>query len=116
MNRSKAATDTAYNESVKTILSTMADQLKSKTPERALSVVFGTHNDISCDIVIDSLRSHGMASEASVDSSSSTTGGEGAPKLRLRDDVRGKVFVAQLYGMFDCLFFGGLLSLRIPPI
>jgi proline dehydrogenase len=66
----------------------MASQLASSKPHMALSVVFGTHNPDSCSLIAESLEKQGLASEVE--------GKKGL--LRLRDDVRGKVFVAQLYG------------------
>lgn len=83
---SKAATDKAYDDSVKTIISTLRAQLDSSTPESALHVVFGTHNQESCDLIVDRLKAEGLAIP-----------GEDLG-VRLRPDVEGKVFVAQLYG------------------
>lgn len=84
----------AYNNSIATIISTLSHQLNSTEPQKALSVVFGTHNPESCDLVISNLVKYGLATrtDASPDS-----------LLRLRDDVVGKVYVAQLYGMKDDL-------------
>jgi proline dehydrogenase len=78
----------AYNNSITTILSTLSHQLNSTEPQKALSVVFGTHNPESCDLVTSNLVKYGLASQV-----------EGSTLLALRDDVVGKVFVAQLYGM-----------------
>jgi hypothetical protein len=92
---SKPSTDMAYNNSITTILSTLSHQLNSTEPQKALSVVFGTHNPESCDLVTSNLVKYGLASQV-----------EGSTLLALRDDVVGKVFVAQLYGMSplsDCL-------------
>nr|ODN86359.1 proline dehydrogenase [Cryptococcus depauperatus CBS 7841] len=88
----KADTDNAYNESISTLMATLAFQLKSAHPERALSVIFGTHNANSCNLLCDTLVQNGLAEEK-----------EG--KLKLREDVRGRVKVAQLYGMKDNLTF-----------
>jgi hypothetical protein len=87
---SKPSTDMAYNNSITTILSTLSHQLNSTEPHKALSVVFGTHNPDSCDLVTSNLVKYGLASKVD----------EESKLLKLRDDVVGKVFVAQLYGMF----------------
>ncbi|WWC90870.1 uncharacterized protein L201_005807 [Kwoniella dendrophila CBS 6074] len=87
----KPATDSSYNGSLNTVISTLATQLSSSKPELALSVIFGTHNPDSCDLICDGLKQVGLASE--------TTDG----RLQLRQDVQGKVGVAQLYGMKDDL-------------
>lgn len=85
----------AYNNSITTIISTLSHQLNSTEPHKALSVVFGTHNPESCDLVIGNLVKYGLATRTDPTSESSL--------LRLRDDVVGKVYVAQLYGMKDDL-------------
>ena len=82
---SKPATDLAYNTGISTIISALDAQL-AKRPELALSVVFGTHNPESVSRVINELRAHGLAKDM------------GSGRLTLREDVRGKVFIAQLYG------------------
>lgn len=57
-------------------------------------MVFGTHNPDSCRLIVDGLVKHGLASPVGEE-----TGPAGEKKLfKLRDDVKGKVFVAQLYG------------------
>jgi len=85
---SKPSTDMAYNNSITTILSTLSHQLNSTEPHKALSVIFGTHNPESCDLVTSNLVKYGLATQV-----------EGSTLLALRDDVVGKVFVAQLYGL-----------------
>lgn len=80
----KPATDKAFNDSVALVISTMARQLASK-PASALSVFFGTHNEDSCQLIIETLKKEGLAQKVK--------GG-----WALRDDVLGKVFIAQLYG------------------
>lgn len=90
---SKEATDKAYDGSVVTIISNLARQLHSTHSESALNVVFGTHNPESCQLVVDRLKAEGLALQ----------GGEKGT-LRLREDVQGKVFVAQLYGEFEASF------------
>ncbi|KIR58796.1 proline dehydrogenase [Cryptococcus bacillisporus CA1873] len=87
----KAATDASYDGSISTILTTLSSQLKSSHPERALSVIFGTHNSESCDAICDELLKNGLAEKG-------TSG-----LIRLKKDVRGKVRIAQLYGMKDDL-------------
>lgn len=52
-------------------------------------MVFGTHNPESCDLIVDSLKAEGLASKITEEG-----------KLRLREDVQGKVYVAQLFGEF----------------
>ena len=77
-------------------MATLAEQTKSSNPERALSVVFGTHNPESCQIIIDNLVKYDLASPVGEE-----TARDGQKKLlRLREDVKGKVFVAQLYGEY----------------
>lgn len=86
----KAATDKAYNESLSKVFAVLSKQLNSSNPELALSVVFGTHNPESVDRFLSELKSSGLAE----------------PKngiLKLRQDARGKVFIAQLFGMRDDL-------------
>ncbi|WWD18940.1 hypothetical protein CI109_103396 [Kwoniella shandongensis] len=87
----KPATDVAYNNSINTVLTTLARQLTSSHPERALSVVFGTHNPDSCDLITEGLKSVGLVDEVA----------DG--RLRLRDGAKGRIGVAQLYGMKDDL-------------
>ncbi|WRT68256.1 uncharacterized protein IL334_005232 [Kwoniella shivajii] len=87
----KPATDLSYNGSITTIISTLSSQLASSKPEGALSVIFGTHNPGSCDLICDGLKEAGLATELE----------DG--RLQLRDDVKGKIGVAQLYGMKDDL-------------
>lgn len=87
----KPATDAAYNQSVSKIISTLQRQLSSSRPDLALSVVFATHNPESVAHVTNELKRVGLAEPES----------EYTGRLRLRDDVRGKVFVAQLFGMRD---------------
>ncbi|KGB79361.2 proline dehydrogenase [Cryptococcus deuterogattii R265] len=89
---SKAATDVSYNGSISVIMTTLASQLKSPHPELALSVAFGTHNPESCDLICENLLKNDLAKEV----------GE-TKMLRLRQDVRGKVRIAQLLGMKDDL-------------
>lgn len=50
-------------------------------------MVFGTHNQESCDLIVDCLKAEGL-----------TEAGDTKGTIRLREDVQGKVFVAQLYG------------------
>jgi len=85
----KPATDTSYNNSINTILLTLTTQISSPHPERALAVVFGTHNPESVDLIIDGLNKFGLATKAP------------SGRLKMRDDVMGRVFIAQLYGMKD---------------
>ncbi|KIR99722.1 proline dehydrogenase [Cryptococcus deuterogattii 2001/935-1] len=87
----KTATDASYDGSISTILTTLSAQLKSSHPERALSVIFGTHNSESCDAICDELLKNGLAEK----------GPSGL--IRLKKDARGKVKIAQLYGMKDDL-------------
>ncbi|WWD02472.1 hypothetical protein V865_000512 [Kwoniella europaea PYCC6329] len=89
----KPATDSSYNGSLNTVISTLSTQLASNKPELALSVIFGTHNPDSCDLICDGLKQVGLAKELE----------DGTGRLKLRDDVVGKVGVAQLYGMKDDL-------------
>lgn len=86
----KPTTDKAYNESLSKVFSVLSRQLSSPNPELALSVVFGTHNAESVERFLSELKSSGLAESSN-----------GA--LRLRGDARGKVFIAQLYGMRDDL-------------
>ncbi|KAK8854911.1 hypothetical protein IAR55_003650 [Kwoniella newhampshirensis] len=87
----KPATDQAYNTSINMILTTLSAQLASSHPERALSVVFGTHNPDSCDLVTEGLKKAGLADEVS------------DRRLRLRQGAKGRIGIAQLYGMKDDL-------------
>jgi proline dehydrogenase len=80
----KPATDKAFNDSVALLIGTMARQLQT-SPQTALSVFFGTHNEESCQLIVETLKKEGLATKVK--------GG-----WALRDDVMGKVFIAQLYG------------------
>jgi proline dehydrogenase len=88
---SKPATDLAFNMSVSTLISTLAAQLSGPRPDLALTVFFGTHNPDSVSRVIGEMKTQGLALD----------GMDG--RLRVRKDVLGKVFIAQLYGMKDDL-------------
>lgn len=72
-------------------MDTLAHQLSGPKPELALTVFFGTHNEDSVSRVLDEMKMNRLAAEGA-------TG-----RLRVRDDVLGKVFIAQLYGMKDDL-------------
>lgn len=85
----KPATDKAYNDSVQKITSTLARQLDGHHPELALSAVFATHNPESVELVLASMEKDGL-----------TVRGPSS-KLRLRDGLNSRVFIAQLYGMRD---------------
>ncbi|ODN78942.1 hypothetical protein L202_04460 [Cryptococcus amylolentus CBS 6039] len=88
----KPATDLSYNGAIATLLSTLSGQLKGKHPERALSVVFGTHNTESADSICENLVKYGLAEK---DKESGL--------LRFDPAAKGHVRVAQLYGMRDDL-------------
>ena len=90
MGRSKDHTDKSYNTSISNVLSTVSAQLK-EDPKHALSIVFGTHNPESVDLILDGLKSNGLVSE----------GPEG--RLKMREDVRGRIGIAQLYGEESCV-------------
>lgn len=83
---SKPSTDLAFNTSVSTLISTLAAQLAGPRPDLALTVFFGTHNEDSVSRVIGEMKTHGLVG----------AGYDG--RLRIRNDVLGKVFIAQLYG------------------
>lgn len=102
----KPATDKCYDESLATILSTLSKQLDSRRPDLSLNVIFGTHNAESCRLIVEGLEKNGLAED----------GSDG--KLRLRQDVRGKIGVAQLYGMKDDLtdFMAGAFDQSGPPV
>jgi len=85
--RSKPETDASYNRSAETVIAALASQLSGQRPERALSVIFGTHNRDSVDTIIDQLEKSGLARKSPE-----------SGKLRLREDVVGRVGIAQLYG------------------
>ncbi|OCF37810.1 hypothetical protein I316_00034 [Kwoniella heveanensis BCC8398] len=87
----KNTTDGAYNASLDKVISALAAQLSGDKPELALSVIFGTHNPGSCDLLVEKLKSTGLAE--------SVEGG----RVKLRSDVVGKIGVAQLLGMKDDL-------------
>ena len=73
----------------------MAAQLASPRPDLALSVVFGTHNPDSCQLVMDDLVRLGLAAEIQSGPSGTT---DSQRHLKLREDVKGKIHIAQLYG------------------
>lgn len=97
----KPATDKAYDTSVSKVVDTMARQLASPNPELALSAVFATHNPQSVALVLSELERTGLATRQSKAEETSIISAK--PPLALRDNVLGKVFVAQLYGMRDDL-------------
>ncbi|WVQ74811.1 hypothetical protein IAR50_004417 [Cryptococcus sp. DSM 104548] len=90
----KPATDLSYNGAITTLLSTLSAQLKGKHPERALSVVFGTHNAESADLICENLVKYGLAHK------------EPSGLLKFASAAKGHVRVAQLYGMKDDLTYG----------
>lgn len=96
----KPATDMAYNTSVSKVVETMARQLAGPTPELAVSAVYATHNPQSVEHVLTELERTGLATRVVPKAVEMATA---VAPLVLRDDVRGKVFVAQLYGMRDDL-------------
>ncbi|GMK59283.1 hypothetical protein CspeluHIS016_0702980 [Cutaneotrichosporon spelunceum] len=98
----KSATDLAYDSSVTKIVDTMARQLDGPNPELAVSAVIATHNPKSVEHVLTELERTGLASRQ-VPKAVEEQMTSSAPPLALRGDVRGKVFVAQLYGMRDDL-------------
>ncbi|KLT41511.1 FAD-linked oxidoreductase [Cutaneotrichosporon oleaginosum] len=98
----KPATDRAYNTSVSKVVETMARQLDGPNPELALSAVYATHNPESVEHVLNELERTGLVKRQVPKGAEGHMTGAVAP-LVLRDDVRGKVFVAQLYGMRDDL-------------
>ncbi|WRT63505.1 uncharacterized protein IL334_000410 [Kwoniella shivajii] len=87
----KSKTDECYNKSVNITLETLKTQLASRDPQKALSVIFGTHNTDSLSEIFDVLERKELASRSS------------AGKLKLNKDVSGKVGIAQLYGMREDL-------------
>lgn len=99
----KQATDKAYNNSVTKLVETMARQLSGPTPELALSAVYATHNPNSVELVLSELERTGLATRQVPKAVEDAVGTTTKPPLVLRDDVLGKVFVAQLYGMRDDL-------------
>jgi proline dehydrogenase len=97
----KPATDSCYDTCIDTITTTLAAQISGPHPETALSVVFATHNPESVQLVLDQLEKTGLAErplELAPDGAINPS-----PRLRLRDSLRSKVFLAQLYGMRDDL-------------
>lgn len=88
MDQSKEATDSAYNSSLKTLISTLATELNSVKPKQSVAVLFGTHNKPSCELALDMLVDTGLATKIA--------GTEN--KLRLKEGVRGRVLFGQLYG------------------
>ncbi|WWC85649.1 uncharacterized protein L201_000515 [Kwoniella dendrophila CBS 6074] len=88
----KSKTDACYNQCIQTILSTLKRQLQGVEPKMALSIIFGTHNTDSLSEIFSVLEKEGLATK------SPSTG-----KLKLKNDVLGRVGIAQLYGMRDDL-------------
>ncbi|OCF34036.1 hypothetical protein I316_04382 [Kwoniella heveanensis BCC8398] len=87
----KDLTDTSYNRSVETILDTLRIQLEHPEKSLPLGVIFGTHNMDSVRTVIRTLEAKGLASRTP----------EGG--LCMNSEVKGKVNIAQLYGMREDL-------------
>lgn len=99
----KPATDIAYNTSVTKVMNAMARQLSGPHPELALSAVYATHNPQSVELVLSELERTGLATRQVSKAEENAAVMTDKPPLVLRDDVLGKVFVAQLYGMRDDL-------------
>ncbi|KAF9221317.1 FAD-linked oxidoreductase [Gyrodon lividus] len=98
---SKADTDTCYNECAAVLVRAVADDLASPAsplrPPR-VGVLFGTHNWLSCELVLEELVKNGLAREDS-------EGAEGGQKgtLIVPPEVADRVTFSQLYGMSDSL-------------
>jgi len=89
--REKSLTDNTYNASVGVILSSLkTDRLANDTP--CVSVLFGTHNQDSCNVVLNGLVDRGLADREITESGS---------RIRIPKQVADRVSFGQLLGMRD---------------
>ncbi|KAG8859056.1 hypothetical protein FRB96_004626 [Tulasnella sp. 330] len=97
----KWETDGAYNSAALILV----DQLKQENP--FVGVLFGTHNRQSCDIILRSLISNGLAK---ADKEMST--------VQVEDRIAERFAFGQLYGMNDALtdYLAGILVASSPII
>ncbi|KIM50558.1 hypothetical protein SCLCIDRAFT_1225260 [Scleroderma citrinum Foug A] len=94
---SKEDTDACYNQCASTLVSAMAEDIASpKTPPPRLAVLFGTHNWLSTELVLDALVSNGLAREED-------RAGDARGALIIPPEVAERCTFAQLYGMADSL-------------
>ncbi|WVW83739.1 hypothetical protein I302_105760 [Kwoniella bestiolae CBS 10118] len=87
----KDLTDTSYNSSVDTILEALRAQLDRPEKTLPLGIIFGTHNMDSVQTVLRTLEAKGLATRTA------------AGTLRMNNNAKGKVNIAQLYGMREDL-------------
>ncbi|KAF9235880.1 FAD-linked oxidoreductase [Melanogaster broomeanus] len=98
VHASKPDTDACYNECASVLVRAVADDLASPTsPTRPprVGVLFGTHNWLSCELVLGELVNNGLAREDPGDAA-----GEGKGALVLPPDVAERITFSQLYGAF----------------
>ncbi|KIJ21265.1 hypothetical protein PAXINDRAFT_151849 [Paxillus involutus ATCC 200175] len=94
---SKPETDACYDECAVTLVRAVADDLASPaSPSRPprIGVLFGTHNWLSCELVLEELVKNGLAREDS---------GERKGTLIVPPEVAERITFSQLYGMSDSL-------------
>ncbi|KIK93539.1 hypothetical protein PAXRUDRAFT_828860 [Paxillus rubicundulus Ve08.2h10] len=94
---SKPETDACYNECAAMLVRAVADDLASPTsPSRAprVGVLFGTHNWLSCELVLEELVKNDLVREDS---------GERKGTLIVPPEVAERITFSQLYGMSDSL-------------
>ena len=98
---SKEDTDACYNQCASTLVSAMAEDIASpKTPPPRLAVLFGTHNWLSTELVLDALVSNGLAREED-------RAGDARGALIIPPEVAERCTFAQLYGKYlqPCEFY-----------
>ncbi|KAF8839920.1 FAD-linked oxidoreductase [Paxillus ammoniavirescens] len=94
---SKPETDACYNECAVMLVRAVADDLTSPaSPPRPphIGVLFGTHNWLSCELVLEELVKNGLAREDS---------GGRKGTLVVPPEVAERITFSQLYGMSDSL-------------
>jgi proline dehydrogenase len=85
----KDATDACFDESARALVRLVKEDIQASSGVPVISVVFGTHNWRSCNLILDELTAGGLASK---------TGSTEQPILELGDAVTDRIAVAQLYG------------------
>lgn len=94
--QTKAETDACFDGCarmlVKRVAEEVADERQRTDTAPGLGLLFGTHNTASCDLVLDSLVSEGLADRIH-------DGNAEMEIIRIRDPAARRVTIGQLYGM-----------------
>lgn len=87
----KPETDACYDRCVRMLVRTVADSVEQPKRAARIGVLFGTHNRVSCELILDELVASGLAKVAPA------PGGAGEI-VRLGDAANERVVIGQLYG------------------